>query len=107
MLPTLKAYVPTQPHRAAVQALANHGIVLLLGDAATGKSAIAAILATAAVEHAGGYPCYKSDGPEGLMEPWNPNETKGFHWIDDAFGPNQPRESFIDRWIAIMPKVQT
>ena len=41
------------------------------------------------------------------MEPWNPNEPKGFHWIDDAFGPNQPRKSFIDRWIAIMPKVQT
>lgn len=107
MLPTLKAYVPTQPHRAAVQALAKHGIVLLLGDPATGKSTIAAILATAAVEHAAGYPCYKSDGPEEFIEPWNPHEAKGFHWIDDAFGPNQPRDDFIDRWIAIMPKVQT
>jgi hypothetical protein len=105
LLPTLKVYVPTRPHVRAVRVLAEHGIVLLLGDAATGKSTIAAILATTAaelVEH----PCYKSDGPEGVLDHWNPNEPTGFYWIDDAFGPKQPREDFIDRWIAIMPKIQ-
>ena len=105
MLPTLAVYVPTTPHLQAVQALAKHKIVLLLGDPATGKSTIAAILATTASEHAG-HRCYKSDGPEGLLESWNPNENNSFFWIDDAFGPNQPRADFIDRWIAIMPKVQ-
>jgi hypothetical protein len=105
MLPTLKVYVPTQPHLRAVRSLAEHGIVLLLGDPATGKSTIAAILATTAAEDAG-HPCFKSDGPEGLLDSWNPNEPNGFYWIDDAFGPNQPREDYIDRWIAIMPKIQ-
>jgi hypothetical protein len=105
MLPTLKVYVPTNPHLRAVRALAEHGIVLLLGDPATGKSTIAAILATTAAED-GGHPCYKSDGPDGLLESWNPNEPSGFYWIDHAFGPNQPREDYIDRWIAIMPKIQ-
>jgi hypothetical protein len=50
--------------------------------------------------------CYKLDGPEGLLDSWNPNEPHGFYWIDDAFGPNQPREDYIDRWIAMMPKIQ-
>jgi hypothetical protein len=105
MLPTLAVYVPTNPHLQAVRALAKHKIVLLLGDPATGKSTIAAILATTASERAD-HRCYKSDGPEGLLDGWNPNENNGFFWVDDAFGPNQPREDFIDRWIAIMPKVQ-
>ncbi len=105
MLPTLKVYVPTRPHLRAVRVLAEHGIVLMLGDPATGKSTIAAILATTAAEDAG-HPCYKSDGPDGLLDSWNPNEPNGFYWVDDAFGPNQPREDYIDRWIAIMPKIQ-
>jgi energy-coupling factor transporter ATP-binding protein EcfA2 len=105
MLPTLSVYVPTAAHLQAVRTLAKHGIVMLLGNPATGKSTIAAILATTASERAG-HPCYKSDGPEGVLDGWNPNEPNGFFWVDDAFGPNQPREDFIDRWIAIMPKIQ-
>lgn len=105
MLPTLKVYVPTQPHVNAIRTLAEHGIVLLLGDPATGKSAIAAILSTIAVEDIR-HRCYKADGPEELLDNWNPNEPGGFYWIDDAFGPNQMREDYVDRWIAIMPKVQ-
>ncbi len=105
MLPTLSVYVPTRPHLQAVRTLAKHHIVLLLGDPATGKSTIAAILATIASEHAD-HTCYKADGPEGLLDSWNPDAPSAFYWIDDAFGPNQPREDFIDRWITIMPKVQ-
>jgi hypothetical protein len=105
MLPTLKVYVPTRPHVNAIHALAEHGIVLLLGDPATGKSTIAAILATIAAEDIR-HRCYKVDGPEGLLENWNPYDRGGFYWIDDAFGPNQMREDYVDRWIAIMPKVQ-
>ncbi len=106
LLPTLAVYVPTKPHRDAVALLDKHGIVLLLGDPATGKSTLAAILAATACEHAG-RSVYKLDGPEGLLENWNPHEPKGFYWIDDAFGPNQLREDFVDRWISVMPKIQT
>ncbi len=105
MAPVLSLYVPTKPHVQAVKALSKHGFVLLLGDPATGKSTIAAILATFASEKTD-RPCYKADGPEGLLDSWNPNDPGGFFWVDDAFGPNQLREDFVDRWIAIMPKVQ-
>lgn len=104
MLPTLQVYVPTTPHRQAVRSLRDHGLVLLLGDPATGKSTIAAILATTAAEDAD-HPCYKADGPENILDGWNPDNPGAFFWIDDAFGPNQPRQDFIDRWVTIMLKV--
>ena len=105
MLPTLKVYVPTRPHLQAVRALGEHKIVLLLGDPATGKSTIAAILATIAAEDPK-HRCFKADGPLQLIDNWNPDEPGGFYWIDDAFGPNQMREDYVDKWIEIMPKVQ-
>ncbi len=105
MLPTLKVYVPTSPHIEAVKKLKKIGIVLLLGYPATGKSTIAAMLATTASEDLS-HRCYKEDGPSQFLDHWNPHESNAFYWIDDAFGANQLREDFIDQWIALMPKIQ-
>lgn len=103
---TLKVYVTTEPHVQAIKALTKHGIVLLTGNPATGKSTIAAILATIAAEDPN-HVCYKADGPIELIKNWNPNEPGGFYWIDDAFGPNQMRSDFVDHWIQIFPKIIT
>jgi hypothetical protein len=103
--PSLRAYVPTGPHVKAVRALSQHNIVLLVGDAATGKSTIAAVLATIAADDPR-HRCFKADGPKELIENWNPHEGGALYWIDDAFGANQLREDFVDVWISIMPKVQ-
>jgi energy-coupling factor transporter ATP-binding protein EcfA2 len=102
--PVLSVYVPTQPHVEAVRSLAKHGLVLLLGDPGTGKSTIAAILATVAADKRERQ-CFRADGPEDFIARWNPNEP-GFFWIDDAFGPNQLRDDYVDRWLNIFPKVQ-
>jgi hypothetical protein len=96
MLPTLQVYVPTLPHLKAVQALADHRLVLLLGGPATGRSTMAAILATIAAEDEN-HRCYKADGPEELLDNWNPHEPGGFYWIDDAFG--QPDEGRLRRYM--------
>ena len=105
LVDTLRVYVPTEAHRNAVRALSEHGIVLLLGEPATGKSTIAAILATTMSEgeHHEGLKC---EGPIDLAERWNPLETDRFYWIDDAFGPTQLRSDYVDSWISIMQKVQ-
>jgi hypothetical protein len=105
LLPTLGVYVPTAAHRQAVRVLGDHGIVLLLGAPATGKSMLAAILATTALD-GDGHRCFQVDGPSELMEHWNPHEPGGFYWIDDAFGANQLRDDYVDRWIAIMNKLK-
>ena len=104
-LPMLRLYVPTVSHRRAVQALAEHRIVLLLGNAATGKSTLAAILSTMACE-GGKVSCFQTTGPRDFDDRWNPNETGRFYWIDDAFGPNQPRDEYIQDWANIFRKVQ-
>ncbi len=106
LIPALSVYVPTTAHRQAVRVLKEHGIVLLLGAPATGKSMLAAILATSALDD-GNHRCYQVDSPQELLKQWNPNESGGFYWIDDAFGPNQLREDYVDHWIAMMSKVKT
>lgn len=105
LIPALSAYVPTTAHRQAVRVLKEHGIVLLLGPPATGKSMLAAILATSALDD-GNHRCFQIASPQELVEAWNPNEGGGFYWIDDAFGPNQLREDYVDEWIARMSKVK-
>lgn len=104
--PSLRVYVPTAAHRKAVRVLSEHKIVLLLGAPATGKSMLAAILATTAIDGEG-HQCLKCDGPLELVSRWNPHEKNRLYWIDDAFGPNQLRPDFVDSWISAMPKVKT
>lgn len=103
--PGLGVYVPTAAHRRAVRVLAEHKIVLLLGPPATGKSMLAAILATTAIDGEN-HQCLKCEGPIELASRWNPHEKNRLYWIDDAFGPNQLRSDFVDCWISAMPKVK-
>ena len=103
--PGLRVYVPTAAHRTAVRILTEHKIVLLLGSPATGKSMLAAILATTAID-GDNHQCLKCDGPLELANRWNPHEKNRLYWIDDAFGPNQLRSDFVDCWINAMPKVK-
>ena len=49
-VPKLRTYVPTKAHRDAVNAILDHGVVLLLGNPSSGKSAIGAIISTIASE---------------------------------------------------------
>lgn len=46
----LICFVPTDAHRQAIKALQEHRFVILLGDPASGKSTIAAILALGALD---------------------------------------------------------
>ncbi len=105
LMPTLSVYVPTAAHRGAVRVLSEHGIALLLGAPATGKSTLAAILSTLALD-GNNHQCFQLDGPKDLTTHWNPNESGRFYWIDDAFGSNQLRDDYIDDWISIMNKVR-
>ncbi|MBF5095423.1 hypothetical protein F1643_14300 [Azospirillum sp. INR13] len=104
-IPKLKAYVPTCAHRSAVKALSEHGIVLLLGNPSSGKSAIGAILSTIASEDPN-HTVLALTSPRDFEAGWNPNDPGRFFWIDDAFGPNVLREDYVQDWSSAFRKVQ-
>jgi hypothetical protein len=91
----LATFVITDAYRAAVDALEQHGFVLLLGEPGAGKTVTAATLAAAAsdlwdlrvaqVEH------------PSAMRHWNPNEPQ-LLWADDAFGTMNLNPALMDSW---------
>jgi hypothetical protein len=93
----LSCFVPTDAYRSAVKALQEYGFVILLGDPASGKSTIAAILALGAIDD-GCLGALKINSPDQLHL-WHPGE-KQFLWVDDAFGPNHFDASRMSRWNA-------
>jgi hypothetical protein len=104
-LPKLKLYVPTSAHREAVDAISKHGIVLLLGNPAAGKSTIGAILSTIASEDMR-HTVLSLTSPRDFEAHWNPNDPGRFFWIDDAFGANVLREEYVQDWTTAFRKVQ-
>lgn len=93
----LSCFVPTDAYRNAVNALQEHRFVILLGDPASGKSTIAAILALGALDD-GSIGAVKINAPEQLQL-WHPGE-KQLLWVDDAFGPNHFDVDRMSRWNA-------
>lgn len=91
----LSCFVPTEAYRQALKALHEHGFVILLGDPASGKSTIAAILALGALDN-GCLGALKINAPD-QINLWHPGE-KQFLWVDDAFGPNQFDAGRMSRW---------
>jgi hypothetical protein len=104
-IPKLKTYVPTRAHRRAVRALSEHGVVLLLGNPSSGKSAIGAILSTIASEDPN-HTVLALTSPRDFEAGWNPSDPGRFFWIDDAFGPNVLREDHVQDWTSAFQKVR-
>jgi hypothetical protein len=85
--------------------LSEHGIVLLLGNPSSGKSAIGAILSTIASEDPN-HTVLVLTSPRDFEAGWNPIDPGRFFWIDDAFGPNVLREDYVQDWASAFQKVR-
>jgi hypothetical protein len=104
-IPKLRTYVPTRAHRDAVHAIAEHGVVLLLGNPSSGKSAIGAIISTIASENPDST-VLALTSPREFEAGWNPNDAGRFFWIDDAFGPNVLRNDYVQDWMSAFAKLR-
>lgn len=104
-IPKLRTYVPTQAHRAAVNAIGDHGVVLLLGNPSSGKSAIGAIVSTIASENPDNT-VLALTSPRDFEAGWNPNDPGRFFWIDDAFGSNVLRDDYVQDWASAFSKLR-
>ncbi|MFG6565856.1 hypothetical protein ACGYLI_16690 [Sulfitobacter sp. 1A13421] len=104
-IPKLRTYVPTKAHREAVNAISDHGVVLLLGNPSSGKSAIGAIISTIASENPDST-VLALTSPRDFETGWNPNDPGRFFWIDDAFGPNVLRDDYVQDWASAFSKLR-
>lgn len=104
-IPKLRTYVPTMAHRDAVNAISDHGIVLLLGNPSSGKSAIGAIVSTIASENPANT-VLALTSPRDFEAGWNPNDPGRFFWIDDAFGSNVLRDDYVQDWASAFSKLR-
>lgn len=104
-IPKLRTYVPTKAHRDAVNAISKHGVVLLLGNPSSGKSAIGAIVSTIASENPDNT-VLALTSPRDFEAGWNPNDPGRFFWIDDAFGPNVLRDDYVQDWASAFSKLR-
>ena len=104
-VPKLKNYVPTRAHRDAVNSIGEHGIVLLLGNPSSGKSAIGAIISTIASENPDNT-VLALTSPRDFEAGWNPNDPGRFFWIDDAFGSNLLRDDYVQDWTSAFQKLR-
>lgn len=93
----LAKVVITDSYRKAVNALDEHGFVLLIGEPAAGKTTIASMLAMAAADKWGSSVLKLAD-PGRVVEHWNPEEPTQFFWVDDAFGVTQYESALAHGW---------
>ena len=100
----VSTFVITEPYRKAAEALRQHGFVLLLGEPAAGKTAIACMLALAAAD-SWGCATIKARTASELVSHWNPNEPGQFFWVDDAFGTVRHDENLTSDWSRSMEHV--
>jgi hypothetical protein len=99
----MNKFVMTDAYRAAVRAIVEHEFVLLLGEPACGKSAIAAALALGAVDE---WQCFtvKARNPAEFIAASNPKEPKQFFCVDDVFGSTQLDGQMAVQWNSALPR---
>lgn len=101
----LSKVVLTKSYEKAARALQRHGFVLLLGEPASGKTTIAAMLAVAAIDRWKAL-VLKLDEPSKVVEHWNPKEPSQLFWVDDAFGATQYEVSLALGWNHVFPQAK-
>lgn len=102
----LAKVVITDSYRKAVNALDEHGFVLLIGEPAAGKTTIASMLAMAAADKWKSSVLKLAD-PAKVVERWNVDEPSQFFWIDDAFGVTQYESPLVHGWNHSLAQVKT
>lgn len=102
----LAKVVITESYRKAVNALDEHGFVLLIGEPAAGKTTIASMLAMAAADKWKSSVLKLAD-PAKVVDRWNVDEPSQFFWIDDAFGVTQYESPLVHGWNHALTHVKT
>lgn len=100
----MRTFVVTDAYRRSERAISKHGVVVLLGSPAAGKSTIGASLALGAAD-IWKAKVLKAVSPEALEPRLDPDGGQ-FVWIDDAWGSTQYQRDRTERWHQLFPHMQ-
>ncbi|HEV2737730.1 MAG TPA: hypothetical protein VGU66_04030 [Candidatus Elarobacter sp.] len=108
----LATMVQTKAYFDCLRALQQYGFAMLVGEAASGKSTIAATLAMASLDEHNGLNCeepmeaYKIRTPKDFAERFDPENPGQFFWVDDAFGSNSFQRGLTEEWSRYFKELQ-
>lgn len=100
----LQKFVITDAYRRSTRAIVDHGMVMLLGEPACGKSAIATALSMGALDE-WGCSTFKIRDAADLARHSNPHDAKQFFWVDDVFGATQLDYQSVLEWNRVLPHI--
>lgn len=101
----LAKVVITKSYHKAVDALEQHNFVLIVGEAAAGKTTIATLLAMGALDQWQAA-TMKLNHAQDVIKHWNPDEPNQLFWIDDAFGATHYESPLAYRWNEVIPQIK-
>tara|TARA_R110000868_G_scaffold243900_1_gene499997 strand:- start:24482 stop:25396 length:915 start_codon:yes stop_codon:yes gene_type:complete len=101
----LSKIVITSSYDQSIDAMSEHGFVLIIGEPAAGKTTIASLLAMAALDQWQLF-TLKLDNPQSIIDHWNADDPNQFFWIDDAFGVTQYESNLVKQWNHILPQIK-
>ena len=101
-MPDLQCFVSTKAYKKSAHALSKQGLVLLVGEPASGKTTIANLLALSAADEWNLQTLILS-GPEDFNRLFNPDDPGQFLWVDDAFGTTQYDPIRVQEWNQRLP----
>ena len=101
----LAKVVITKSYHKAVDALEEHNFVLIVGEAAAGKTTIATLLAMGALDQWQAA-TMKLNHAQDVIKHWNPDEPNQLFWIDDAFGATHYESPLAYRWNVVIPEIK-
>jgi hypothetical protein len=103
----LATFVPTDSYRKAVEAMEDHGMVVLVGAAASGKTSIALNLCSTFCAEDKDLEVIKIDSADQFIQSWSARDHKKLFWIEDFLGETTLDDQRAKPWSRELMKLRT
>ncbi|GAA0428946.1 hypothetical protein GCM10008983_01590 [Lentibacillus halophilus] len=102
----VSTFVITKSYREAIEAVNHSRFVMLLGQPASGKTAIATNIAMTSIIEDQLTDTFILENPTQFKQHWNPHNPNRLFWFDDVFGATNLDHSLVSEWQRTFPKLR-